>query len=62
MTDFVERCRLEWPAGTSRHVFALGNLSAPIEWILLIFAIVALGFALWLWSSWRRSRQPSVPA
>ena len=39
----------------------LGNLAAPIEWILLVFAIVALGFALWLWSSWARSRPPSMP-
>ena len=50
------------PIGTHRHVLLLGNLSAPVEWILLIFAIVALGFAAWLWSSWGRSRPPSVPA
>ena len=46
----------------AQRVFALGNLSAPIEWILLFFAIVALGFAVWLWSSWGRSRPPSIPA
>jgi hypothetical protein len=49
------------PLGTSRQIL-LGNTSAPVEWILLFFAIVALGFAAWLWSSWSRSRPPSVPA
>jgi len=48
--------------GTGRHVLLLGNLAAPVEWILLIFAIVALGFAVWLWSSWGRSRPPGVSA
>ena len=37
-------------------------VAAPIEWILLVLAIAALGFAAWLWSSWGRSRPPSVPA
>jgi hypothetical protein len=36
--------------------------AAPFEWILLIFAIVALGFAVWLWSNRNRSRPPSLPA
>jgi hypothetical protein len=49
------------PPGGAQRVFDLGNLAAPIEWILLVFAIVALGFALWLWSSWARSRPPSMP-
>ena len=43
------------PPGGAQRVFDLGNLAAPIEWILLVFAVVALGFALWLWSSWARS-------
>ena len=38
------------------------SASAPVEWILLFFAIVALGFAVWLWSSWGRSRPPSASA
>ena len=50
------------PLGTGRHVLVLGNLSAPVEWILLIFAIVALGFAVRLWWTWGRSRPPSVSA
>lgn len=50
------------PLGTRRQVLLLGNPSAPVEWILLIFAIVALGCAIWLWSNWGRSRPPSVPA
>ncbi len=37
------------------------SASAPVEWILLLFAIVALGFASWLWSRWGRSR-PHAPA
>ena len=38
------------------------SASAPIEWILLLLAAVALGFAAWLWSSWGRSRPPTAPA
>jgi hypothetical protein len=38
------------------------NTAAPIEWILLFLAIVALGFAAWLWSSWGRSRPPTATA
>jgi hypothetical protein len=38
------------------------SASAPVEWILLLLAIVALGFAAWLWSSWGRSQPPSAPA
>jgi hypothetical protein len=34
------------------------SASTPVEWILLLFAIVALGFAAWLWSSRGRSRPP----
>ena len=45
-------------ARTVEHTSA----AAPVEWILLVLAIVALGFAAWLWWSWRRSRPPSLPA
>ena len=38
-----------------------GNLSAPVEWILLLLALTALGFAAWLWSNWSRSRPPTAP-
>ncbi len=38
------------------------SASAPVEWILLLFAIVVLGFAAWLWSRWGRSRPPAAPA
>ena len=38
------------------------SASAPVEWILLFLAIVALGFAAWLWSNWGRSRPPTAPA
>jgi hypothetical protein len=30
--------------------------------MLLFFAIVALGFAAWLWSRWSRSQPPTAPA
>jgi hypothetical protein len=39
-----------------------GNLAAPVEWMLLLLAIVALAFAAWLWSNWRRTRSSTVPA
>jgi hypothetical protein len=38
------------------------SAAAPVEWILLFLAIVALGFAAWLWSSRGRSRLPTAPA
>jgi hypothetical protein len=41
------------------HVFH-ANTAAPVEWILLLVAIAALGFAAWLWTG--RGRAPSVPA
>jgi len=46
------------PHGTVLHTSA----AAPVEWILLFIALVALGFAAWLWSSWARSRPPAAPA
>jgi len=48
------------PSGGPHRVFVLGNLAAPIEWVLLVFAIVALGFAVWLWLGWSRSRPPGA--
>ena len=50
------------PPGSGRHVLLLGNLSAPVEWMLLIFAIVALCFTAWLWLNWSRSRPPGLRA
>jgi hypothetical protein len=38
------------------------SASAPVEWILLLVALGALGFAAWLWSSWGRSRLPTALA
>ena len=32
------------------------SAAAPVEWILLVVATVALAFAAWLWSSWGPSR------
>ncbi len=46
---------------TARTVVLHSSAAAPVEWILLFVAIAALGFAAWLWSSWARSRPPSVP-
>jgi hypothetical protein len=49
------------PPGTDRQVLQT-SASTPVEWILLLLAIVALGFAAWLWSSRSRSRPPGVTA
>ncbi len=49
------------PSGPSRTVLHT-SASSPVEWILLLLALVALGFAAWLWASWGRSRPPTVPA
>jgi hypothetical protein len=46
------------PPGGQVHA----STAAPVEWILLFLAIIALGFAAWLWSSWGRSRPPTAPA
>jgi hypothetical protein len=42
------------PFGPGGQVLNGGNPSAPVEWILLFFAIVALAFAGWLWTRWSR--------
>jgi hypothetical protein len=49
------------PPGPGRQVLA-ANASAPVEWILLFLAVVALGFAAWLWASWGRSGRPTAAA
>jgi len=49
------------PPGPGRSVLS-ASAAAPVEWILLFLAIIALGFAAWLWSSWTRSRPPTAPA
>lgn len=46
---------------TSVHVVQ-ASAAAPIEWILLFLAVVALGFATWLWARWSRSRPSGLPA
>jgi hypothetical protein len=46
------------PTATRQVLHA--NTAAPIEWILLFGAIVALAFAGWLWSGWTRSRPPAA--
>ena len=50
------------PPGPGGQVLNGKNLSAPVELILLLFAIAALGFAAWLWASSGRSRPPTAPA
>ena len=50
------------PGSTSRLVLHPTSTAAPVEWILLLLAIVALGFAAWLWSSWVRTRPPVARA
>jgi len=46
----------------SRQVLLSANLAAPVEWVLLFLAIVALGFAAWLWANWGRGRSSGLPA
>jgi hypothetical protein len=50
------------PPGPGGQVLNGKNLSAPVELILLLFAIAALGFATWLWLRWGRLRPPTAPA
>jgi hypothetical protein len=50
------------PPGIHRQVILHTSAAAPVEWILLFLASVALGFAAWLWSSRRRSLPPNAPA
>jgi hypothetical protein len=38
------------------------SAAAPIEWILLVVALVALGFAAWLWSNRVRAQPPGGSA
>jgi hypothetical protein len=47
-------------AGVVHQVQA--SAAAPVEWILLLLAIAALGFAVWLWSRWSRSQPPVASA
>jgi hypothetical protein len=49
------------PPGVGGQVHAT-SAAAPIEWILLVLATIALGFAARLWSNWNRSRPPTAPA
>ena len=50
------------PPGVGGRVLNPTSASTPVEWILLFLAVVALGFAAWLWSSRGRSRPPTAPA
>jgi hypothetical protein len=49
------------PGGPGGQVFH-ASTAAPVEWILLTLALIALGFSVWLWLSWGRSRPPAAPA
>ena len=49
------------PPGVGGQVHST-SASAPVEWILLVLAIIALGFAARLWSNWSRSRPPTAVA
>ena len=61
LTSTTARSHLPAPPGTP--VFPSGavhrvqaSAAAPVEWILLFVAIAALGFSVWLWLRWGRSR------
>jgi hypothetical protein len=47
--------------GPRQLVLPPTSASTPVEWILLLLAIVALVFAAWLWSSRGRSTLPTAP-
>jgi hypothetical protein len=47
------------PPGIGGQVHST-RASAPIEWMLLVLAIVALGFAARLWTNWSRSQPPTA--
>lgn len=49
------------PQGVGGQVHT-ASASTPIEWILLVLALIALGFAARLWSTRIRSRPPAAPA
>lgn len=49
------------PHGVGGQVHT-ASAATPIEWILLVLAIIALGFAARLWSTRGRSRPPAAPA
>ena len=46
------------PPGIGGQVHS-ASASAPIEWVLLVLALVALGFAARLWSTWGRGQPPA---
>jgi len=50
------------PGGPPSEQVLQTSAAAPVEWVLLILALIALGFAAWLWASWSRSRPPGAPA
>lgn len=52
---------LALPPSVDRHVLHT-SAATPIEWILLVLAIIALGFAARLWSNWSRSRPRTTTA
>lgn len=49
------------PPGHARLVLLHASTAAPVEWILLFLAIVALAFAAWVWTR-RSHRPPAIPA
>jgi hypothetical protein len=42
------------PSSSIRRVQASASAAAPIEWILLLVAVAALSFSMWLWFRWNR--------
>jgi hypothetical protein len=49
------------PPGIGGQVHS-ASASAPVEWIFLILAIIALAFAARLWTNWNRSQPPTATA
>jgi hypothetical protein len=49
------------PPGVGGQVHST-SAATPVEWILLVLAIIALAFAARLWSTRGRSQPPTIPA
>jgi len=57
----TSRGGLGLPSGTVVHRVQ-ASAAAPVEWILLFVALAALGFSVWLWLRWSRSRPSAASA
>jgi hypothetical protein len=62
VTHGVQPARLPSQPSVPSGQVVTASAAAPIEWILLFGAVVALGFAAWMWARWNRTQPPLAPA